>query len=328
MKPTLTVYAAGGCAINIVSPLLTKIQENTPGYANIQIGMIDTSHSNLKTDSGKNFFHISSREHETDGSGKVRATNFQAVRQVSPQVLDTFEPGDLNIVLHSTSGGSGSVIGNVLVSELLSQDKNVIVIMVESTTCVKEVENTLDTIQSYQKVAELKNKPVISYYLSNHERSMQENDDMARVMILFLAAVWSGENRGLDRKDLENFLNYQNVTRFPVGVTGLGISDTRIEEGKLGKDTIVSTVVSIIKSGESPDPGLLVAYHAYGELSENVVDSIRVGTPVHLFTLQGHFLDIVDGLNNLKKEGDNRYRVKPVQKIAVDRNSTDDGFII
>ncbi len=321
----ISIYAIGGCGINITLPLLKVAAKDEKGYANMTFGMVDTSHSNLP-DGGfeSSFIHVGNRRGLTDGSGKIRATNADIARQAVPDILSRWEPGDLNIVIHSGSGGSGSLVGNLLTKELISMSKNVIVIMVGSRTSIKEVDNVRDTILTYQKVAEGYSRPVPCFYLDNTVNGMSGTDDRARVMILFLSAVWSGENRGLDRKDLENFLNYQNVTDYPPAIVSLEMvsGSTALESTN---ENPITTVVTIVKPGEDHSPGIMVPYHSYGELDDKLGERLKLITPVHLFTRQGVFPEI---LNDLERDVAEHRAPRKVSQVVVDRDTGEDFLVL
>jgi hypothetical protein len=220
------------------------------------------------------------------------------------------------------------VISPLLVSELLNRGKKVVVIMIGSTTCTKEVSNTISTIESYQSIAQVREKPVICYYVENGKTAMAHNDNMARTVILLLAAIWSGENHGLDKKDLENFLNYQNVTSYPVGITGLEIcgSDSK---PKSAKGQPVSTVITLISDKEQDhSPGIPVGYHSFGVFSEKSMARLNIGTPIHMYTVQGWFVPVLRELTTMKKEGEENYLVNPVDQVKISGQVHDDGLVI
>lgn len=333
MSKSVRVFACGGASLNIVGPLLSLPQDQRdPGFAKLDIALLDTSRSNLPNVAHveDHFYHVEGRgEDKTDGSGKVRATNLKATQSAAPDILHRFEPGHLNIVVSSGSGGSGNVISAVLTSELLARGENVVVIMVGSTTCTREIKNMMDTIKSYQSIAQLREKPVVCYYLENSKTlSMSAVDDFARAAILLLASIWSGENRGLDQMDLENFLNYQKVTKYPVGIVGLGISDAS-EPIVQEKGQPISTVVTMVASkDESIDPGITVGYHSFGEFSTDALAKVGIPTPIHIYTVQGFFTPILERLDQHHAEGEEHYRVNPVTVIKVTDIATDDGLIV
>ena len=322
----VTVYAVGGCGINIVMPLMQVAAKDVKGYADLTFGMIDTSHSNLP-DAGfeSSFIHIGSRHNLVDGSGKIRATNVEHARQAVTDIVSRWEPGDLSIVVHSGSGGSGSLIGNILTKDLMARGKNVVVVMVGSRTSIKEADNVRDTIMTYQKLAEAFDRPVPCYYLDNSQYpTLADVDTLARIMVLFLSAVWSGENKGLDRMDLENFLNYNKVSDYAPGIVALEL--TSGVKAVLANDHCpVSTVVTIVKADEDHSPGIMVPYHSYGELNEKVAGRLQLATPVHLVTRQGIFPDT---LQSLEDEVSKHRKPATVKAVVVDRSPTDDFLVI
>lgn len=324
----IRIYACGGAALNICRPLYDGRHHDQPGFADVDIALIDTSRSNVAVSSAENFYHIQSINGErVDGSGKVRDTNFKAALKAAPQILHQFKPsGDLNIVMHSASGGSGSVVGPVLASELLAQSKNVITIMVGSTTCEQEIRNTINTILSYQGISETRGKATnVIYFENGLTAPMSKVDSMIVVYLLVLAAAWSGENVNLDSRDLENFLNYERVSKYTPALTGLvirGQDDPLIYD----KGRAISSVVTLVREGDDPSPGVLVGYHSYGTMSKAVAECINTTTPVHLCTVQGFFAETLRRLNGLLAQAEELYRVNQVETITV--TATQDGGIV
>ena len=124
-KGRVRLYAAGGCGLNIGGQLAAHRDRNETAFANLDIVYVDTSKSNLRNGiDAANVYLIP----DLDGSGKVRSENHAEIGQHIRQILHKFSPADLNIVLSSAAGGSGSVIAPLLASELLASDAPTIVI--------------------------------------------------------------------------------------------------------------------------------------------------------------------------------------------------------
>lgn len=225
---------------------------------------------------------------------------------------------------------SGSVIGPVLVSELLARNESVIVIMIGSTTCEKEIRNSIDTIMSYQGISNTRGKAVVAHYFENSKQTpMAENDSIIRVNCLILAATWSGENLGLDSKDLDNFLNYERVSKYQPSLTGLKITSSIMPPAILSKGQAVSSVISLIREGEDADPGMVVGYHSFGTVSEAASEAISIPTPLHLHTVQGYFTDVVAALQEKLAHAEELYRVNPVASLNISgANVRDDGMVL
>ena len=150
---TLQIYAAGGAATNIAARFNKMRDQTSPGFAKISTRFIDTSRSNIDTsipDSDVYLFE------GMDGSGKLRRSNYATISERSKEILHRFKPQDTNVVIHSASGGSGSTIGPVLVSELLERGENVVVVLIGSTGSLIETENSLKTLQSYEAISKLR----------------------------------------------------------------------------------------------------------------------------------------------------------------------------
>lgn len=329
---TVMIYAAGGTGINAISPLVES-SVDTEGYAKLFFSLIDTSHSNIDKENDilmKHFYFIKNSEVElTDGSGKDRRTNVEAIRRAIPYIINTFQPKDLNIVVQALGGGSGSTIGPLLANELLSKGHNVIMILVDSQTSIRELKNSIDVLHGYQALAEKREVPVVSYHLSNTDRSPEENNDLIRLVILYLSALWSGENHGLDRKDLDNFINYHRVTQFPVGLVCLQIETDGSVVPEPEKGQPISTVVTLINEGGNPDPGFIAPYHAYGELPARALEKVKTQTPIHFYTVQGYFAARIHEMEKAKTEAEEGYRINPVASIKLDKiKSADDGLIL
>lgn len=332
MSNTMRVYFCGGAAINIASAMVARSGYGHPSdaRARLEVALIDTSRANITKIAVNHdlikdcFYQIEGvNGEEIDGSGMERKTNLKAAQIAVPDILNQYPARDINIVVHSGSGGSGSVAGPTLVSELLKRGENVVVLMIGSSGCLKESKNTRDTIMTYQSISQLRQRPVVCCYFDNATHSMKVNNDSATMLIDLLAAVWSGNNHGLDRKDLENFLNYQVVTQFPVGLVGLGVvsgSDTpRVEKG-----IKISTLLSLVDENNDPTLDIAVPYRTFGICENNLL----LALPMHIYTLQGFFNPVINDLEKKIEEGEELYRINPVQSLKVSGNVEEDGLVI
>lgn len=330
---SVRLYACGGAATNIVSELYSTLKQNSiEGLASPDIVFIDTSNSDLtESIEQAHFYHIKgSIADPADGSGKERSVNIQPVMDEVPAILHAFPPAQLNIVVHSASGGSGGVIGASLVSEIYSQQKakqNVIVIMVGSTTCKKEITNTIRTIQTYQNLADTYEKAVNALYYENGETAtMGFNDKCIRLAILKLLTYWSGSNKGLDSQDLDHFLNYDKVTDYAPTLTAVRLF---VEEPvKTEENQPVASIMTLVTPGIDPHPGLLVGYHTYGAIRNDVLDTLGLRAPIHAATVHGYFAEVVTQLEKLEERAGNLARINKVNTVKIAGNKPSKGVII
>lgn len=200
--------------------------------------------------------------------------------------------------------------------------------MIGSTTCEQEIKNTINTVLSYESISQKRSKSVSAVYIENgKDGTMSQVDAVAKIQMLLLAAVWSGENHGLDSKDLDNFLNYERISKYPAGLVGLKIYDAKVQ-AELQKGQAVASVVSLVRQGEDPSPGIMVGSHTYGVISEAASDAIRMATPIHLHTVAGYFATIVNELKTKLQEAEELYRVNPVNTLKIDMAVQDDGLVL
>lgn len=320
----IAIYCAGGAGFNVGSHFAKHRGQTERGFASIETYFLDTSRSNMHDHITKENLYLLDG---TDGSGKVRASNYNSLVECSKEILHQFKPGDLNIVLHSTGGGTGSTLGPILVSELLSRGQMVVAIMIGSTASRIEVENTIKTLKSYESISAKRGVPVVAAYRQNGPKaSRSQVDAEIQTGIVALAAVFSGENRELDSADLRNFLNYHTVTTFAPKLTGLEFFSESIH---LGKNQTVVSLATLIDDTLNSDPGCPVEYQAVGYVPENVKSGGVLPLPLHGCVISGYYNGIVDSLNDSLKVFDENRRVfieKPI--VTGNENAMDDGTIL
>jgi hypothetical protein len=220
-KNTINVIGCGGVGLNIVNMLEPARNSEITGFAKYKLCYVDTSKSNMirKKINPDDVFLFE----DMDGSGKIRKENHTAIAANTKAILQKFKPTDFNIVVHSASGGSGSVLAPSVVSELLKAGKEVIVIVVASFGSVIEVENTTKTLQTYESISELREKNVNVVYMQN---SVTENNELqinsqAMHMLSLLLGLLSGEHEQLDTADLKTWLNHNKVTGNPTCINNV-----------------------------------------------------------------------------------------------------------
>lgn len=212
-KNTCNIYACGGVGINILSILEAGKATPIAGFARYNTIYIDTSRSNLigKNVNQQDVFLFEGK----DGSGSVRKSNYPDITKHIPAILNKFKPTSFNIVIASAGGGSGSVISSALVSELLkTPDKDVVLVLVGTSSSVIAANNTTQTLEGLEKIAEIRDRNVNLAWLQN---SATVNDEAAVNMqatqiVSMLLGLFSGEHQQLDTADVKSLLNVNRVT--------------------------------------------------------------------------------------------------------------------
>ena len=295
----ITVYACGGTGINVVKNL--DCHSDSEVFAALELCFIDTSRSSTTGGvvNDGNFFQIRNLEDtELDGSGRVRGENAEAIVSRVREILNTFKPGDVSIVVSSGGGGSGSTIAPAITNELVQRGNLVIPVMIGSAGTRRELLNTLGTIKSYLASAINNETPIPMVYVENTARSTRgEINSQVNVIISLLALLFSRQNKGLDTKDLSHWLHYSKVAKqHPAGIAyiGVGFSADAIEANiasistKPGFLVTLATVASDIDTFRSD----LVADTHFEGYCGNTVNGINTDNSLYC----GVYLDVMESV--------------------------------
>lgn len=218
-KNTLRLYGVGGAGINILNNI--NLPSDATGFPESHFTIIDTSKSNLAIKNVKNLnaFLIPG----IDGGGKDRRFTFEMGKDSINKILREHAPKDFNIVIFGLSGATGSVLGPLLIEELLNRGETVVGMGIISTASAKETLNAYNTIGTLQNISlkKVKKPVVVSFYENNNDTSRSNVDASLETHIRALAMLVSGMNMELDKQDISNWLNYQLVSNIPYQLTDL-----------------------------------------------------------------------------------------------------------
>jgi len=308
VKGSVKLYAAGGCGINIASNLLKYENEMKEGFADLDVIFLDTSRANLDKKQLHDKVYVIDG---LDGSGKVRSENHKQIGECILDILQAFKPGDLNIVLSSGSGGSGSVIAPSLVQELLQRNLPVIVMTVGSTDSRIELENTIKTLKSYDAIAQIRKSPVNSFYYQNSKETPRKTVDSQIILaITALMVLFSKQNKELDSSDLHNWLYYDRVTSYDPHLSHIDFYHTDV---KVSKPKTVITVATLLTEGEDTSTGANVEYQCVGYVNKNIMEFIDTNNPLHIAIVDGVFSELIVGLNKALSDFDEEKKARLVR---------------
>jgi hypothetical protein len=284
---------------------------------------IDTSKSNLEDNFPKDQIYLVDG---LDGSGKKRDSNYDTLSECSKDILLKFKPENINVIIHSASGGSGSVIGPIIVSEMLARKESVIVLLVGGTASRIEAKNTLNTLKSYEMISQKRDMPVVTCYKENTlSRPRGHVDSEMTTTIVLLSSIFSEDNKEIDKSDLRNFLTFNVVTSHTSQLALLNFFSQNIE---LDKGEHLLSLLTLTDTTVSSDIVIPVEYQTVGYISESTKNSIDIAIPIHAGIISGYFNNIVTLLENKLKVFD-EHRNTLVEKRIVDENtkSTNDGLV-
>lgn len=293
----LRIYGCGGAGTNLLRDYL----EEAADYTGLEVlaAFIDTSRSNLPADVDPAMCYL---YEGVDGSGKVRRENYAQISASIGDILVRHPAGDLNIIVSSASGGSGSIIGSELVKALLERNQNVVVIMVGSIASTLEAENTKKSLQTYANIADTTGYPVVMAYHQNDTVTPPSQVDMAingdLVFLTTLVGI-STFDSGLDSADLSHWLNFSKTTGTPPQLAALRVvtNQARFDEmfEAVGTPISVATLASNHDStafAEAVDyqcTAIIPDYPGFNEM-HNIA-------PVHYVIGDGQFKRIYDQID-------------------------------
>lgn len=258
---TVRFWACGGTGIDLLRDYReTSSLDKSDILAEEQDTYIDTSDANMHGVKADNVYRLKN----IDGGGKDRELVKRAIVPVLPEILLKYPAGDLNVVLYSLSGGTGSAIGPMVAGHLLKGGHAVVSIVIDDSTSSKACSNAINTMTDLESIAKQVNKPVVLHYSKNDpKKSMMDNDALSKFVMGSLSILGSGKNSKLDSADIENFINFTNVTHHQPGLARLHVA---IELDELRKHQPIASFAALLGSELSTTPDVEMDYDAIGYL--------------------------------------------------------------
>lgn len=307
------LYNVGGAGIGVGKYFEADRNQVTDGFAKLHPVYMDTSKASTFGVPEEFFYHLPG----AIGSGGVRAYNGPDIIRYTGEMLQAFPPMETNIIIHSTTGGSGSIMGPSIASELLAQGKNVIVFAIGSDDTLNYINNTIGTLDSYENIARIREAGVPLRFLQNGtDGTVEEVDKMIRQDISSLAVLYSGQNKNLDMRDLFNWTHFSNVTSYQPQVAVLSIHRGNVT---LAKDTNLITVATLNSDLNNTKLDYPVEFQRVGvPQAENVSES-NLKYPLHFVITDGYLDTVMKSLRNQKAD----FETKASARVV--RNQLSDG---
>lgn len=305
----MTVYACGGCGVNIGRAIKDL---------NIDIYFIDGSDSNMRNVDQDKVFLVP----EMSGAGKKRSITHEHFLPVAEDVLIKFKPStNLNVVVSSISGGSGSIAAPAIVKELISRNLPVIVIAVDSHNSVIEIQNSVNTLRTYKGVSSVTKKSVSLFYIENTNR--KEADQRAAQFINLLTVLTNKDKtEECDVTDLYNFINFDEVTDNKPSVAFLEVGQN--EPVNPEKGVVVASTILMTTDRNAVIHPVVPEYLSTCIITDTDynLDDIRIDNTL------GRLSKVVDKLESeLKQHADNK-KVNKFNDVDVEDDMDESGFVV
>lgn len=318
MSKTIRVYGAGGAGTNIATHFIGH-QSKTLNAA-IAPAVLDTSEANLR---GRDIKDIDTHLIEgLDGSGKIRSENYDQIRRCIKQMLVDIPPEDFNVVVFSGSGGSGSVIGPLLIKELQERDIPVIGVVIGSYESMISAVNTKKTLQSLESIAEKTDKPTVICYQGNEPNTPRSEVDAGiHTLIGAISILASGNVREMDTRDIYNWVYFNKIS----GRAQLAILRLAYDENTASNVKLPISVASLYNDPDQQHQLFDTDYHTVGYTDLRTAANVE---ELHFFIstydLAKIYSDIREVTDNLEQA--RQARVERDSIVTDDRN--DDGMVV
>jgi len=347
----IKIYACGGAGITLCVKMMPVLKENSnkEGFSEFKFNFLDTTDKNIQhfriNDNDVHIFKDNSfKSRFIDGSGSERRLNFDLISNGINDFLDNKkianDEKNINIIIYSSGGGSGSVIGPLLHSKLLELNKPVLSFVIADTSSLGLIKNTINTLQTLGNLIKKHNKPVVVNYKVNNElnddykKSMEQVDSNILKDLNILSALFNKDLYNLDLQDIKTFLDYSYLKslNIPNDLVELKISNKNIE---LKENEKISIIRTMSDSETSPEHNVKNVLHwKYGIISkEEVFETFKEKLPIHSYLVHNSLIEEIKRLKYLmdkNKEDFNKLNnfnfdiTNEMDNVLIN----DDGFIL
>lgn len=300
MSKSIRFWACGGTGIDLL-----KYYRESSGLNDVRIHAeeldtyIDTSDANMVGVDKDVVYRVKN----IDGGGKDREVVKRVIQPLLPEILLKYPAGDLNVVLFSTSGGTGSAIGPMVLGHLIKGGHTAVAVVISDGTSSKAVANSINTMSDLESISKQLGKAVVVHYDKNDpSKSILDNDQLSKFVMGALSILGSGKNVRMDSADITNFINYDNVTHHKTGLAQLVV--TTKSDDLHGLKPLAS-FAALLGSELSPIPSLEVDYDAVGYMpsddGEGFEQEFFFGISPSMNSIVDELLEVRDQLIMKKK---------------------------
>lgn len=241
MSQEIMYILAGGAAVNVGVDLINNT--HTVPNKNAKFVAMDSSDANETSD----LFEIVRMPSATGpdklarGSGKVRKLNNPQAEKFVETFFSIHKPSDFNVVVCSTSGGTGSMLAQVAYIWLIKHGHNAVLAFFSEHTSQVEMENSINTKRGYgaQVGKKFLNTPVVYLECVNKPGMTRGEVNKAMVQELdYLSLFLTTTNEEVDYQDIANLLNYSKHFNVPASMSRITFHDQDSARAYTGKPPV------------------------------------------------------------------------------------------
>ena len=294
----LKIYACGGAGASVVSSLFPTGAVKEKGYGDTAITFISSADNDRVPGMNQaNTYMLSG----VRGGGGDRSAIADFAQSQTGLILNMHAPAQMNIIVTSLGGATGSTLSYFMAQEILNQGKAVVVIAIGCFEDMQRTRNTVASMSNILSVPHSTGKALNVIYLDNRF-GRKPIDENAHFYILALLALYSGNHGQIDEADLRSFAQ-------PVGSVDMvepAVYDLQIFKNTFGEEDLkvatkqgvyegsLSTLMTLGDSSDTAvNPGVFAMYSKAGVASADTTAAIDLkGASLHYVTSYGAFTGI------------------------------------
>lgn len=296
------------------------------------IRYIDTSESEKKFVRKGAVFTLFSDSDTMKGSGGLRASKSNMIKEQLPGYIVDNPHCDINIVVVSSTGASGAVIAHHLVDNMLAAGKKVILLVSQSPTTMVRAANSLKTLMGFRAIAS-KHKNSIVGYVYDATSGFEQSDRYLVQDLTVLLYFLSGNVEGVDESDINVLLSPEKLPdmEYKPDLYSLNI----LFENKYESEFIPMSILTLSPVGGTDDIGSNAPVSYSGIIDTSIYETIyssNGGEPVlSLAIYNSHVPTWLTSLSRkidmYKQKLDVQRTVKTELPKGIDLTSQDDLFL-
>lgn len=353
-KNTLIIHGCGGAGVNLANMIttgLSKTYGNVDGFPEWVDYYFDTTEKNvvnLDADLTR-FTKVTNKafgeDTAVDGSAGDRASNYLFIKDTVSDYLNQHgftghKMGEFHVVMHSSGGGSGSVIGPLLAKAMVERGIPVVVVTVGDSNTGMLARNTKNTIATLASIAKQSGHPLSIFYTNNEYMDGANRDEKLeranRRILSFMTTLslfLSGQNFDLDNRDMEAFLDFtKNSTlaqKLKPGLYTIEVLTSDKTEVTDGCEVIMGRTLSVADSPIRDD--YYLADRKVGQVVHNsAIDVFNGHFPIDLMLASGYMTVESQKLEEAVMEFDSlasKFRPEEIE-IGTTGDLQDDGMVL
>ena len=224
------IYGAGGFGTDAVFRYLGDGEEKAS-----RITVMDTSEANIAKHANRDLVTFLKIDNVTgEGSGKFRPENVEPILNFVSNYTKKTKFHDVNVIVFSMAGGSGSVIGPLLAKEIFRQGKIAILIIVADHESHQDAKNTINTLKGLNDFA-LEESFYVPTILFDNSFDWSVVNNGVNETLNSIRLMMELNTDAIDMKDKLHFLQPNKIEHLVVpGLRMLNIS--RDEDGEWAKN--------------------------------------------------------------------------------------------